>query len=110
MTVGIAYLDGPRLARSWYAAADWLSAGRQEINRIGGMGFVRFIGGDPFPAMDPPSDSELILAANFDVSVEEDCGIAHTEAPDVAERVRTAPTAARLPSVESGGRNGPSRG
>jgi DAK2 domain fusion protein YloV len=34
MTVGIAYLDGPRLARAVYAAADWVAAGREEINRI----------------------------------------------------------------------------
>ncbi len=34
MTVGIAYLDGPRLARSLFAAADWVAAGREEINRI----------------------------------------------------------------------------
>jgi DAK2 domain fusion protein YloV len=34
MTVGIAYLDGPRLARAVYAAADWVAAGRDEINRI----------------------------------------------------------------------------
>ena len=34
MTVGIAYVDGPRLARSLYAAADWVAAGRDEINRI----------------------------------------------------------------------------
>ncbi len=34
MTVGIAYMDGPRLARSLYAAADWVTAGRDEINRI----------------------------------------------------------------------------
>ncbi|HJR15288.1 MAG TPA: DAK2 domain-containing protein, partial [Gemmatimonadales bacterium] len=34
MTVGIAYVDGPRLARSVYAAADWVAAGRDEINRI----------------------------------------------------------------------------
>ncbi len=34
MTAGIAYLDGPRLARSLYAAADWVAAGREEINRI----------------------------------------------------------------------------
>ena len=34
MTVGIAYLDGPRLARSLYAASDWVAAGREEINRI----------------------------------------------------------------------------
>ncbi|NOT09986.1 MAG: DegV family EDD domain-containing protein [Gemmatimonadales bacterium] len=34
MAIGIAYVDGPRLARSMYAAADWVSAGRDEINRL----------------------------------------------------------------------------
>ena len=34
MTVGITYLDGPRLARSLFAASDWVAAGRDEINRI----------------------------------------------------------------------------
>ncbi|MEO7985895.1 MAG: DegV family protein [Gemmatimonadales bacterium] len=34
MSSGIAYLDGPRLARSLFAAADWVAAGRDEINRI----------------------------------------------------------------------------
>ncbi len=34
MTVAIAYIDGPRLARAVYAAADWVVAGREEINRI----------------------------------------------------------------------------
>ena len=34
MTVSIAYIDGPRLARSLFAAADWVAAGRDEINRI----------------------------------------------------------------------------
>jgi DegV family protein with EDD domain len=34
MRVGIAYVDGPRLARSVLAAADWVAAGREEINRI----------------------------------------------------------------------------
>jgi DegV family protein with EDD domain len=32
--VGIAYLDGPRLRLSLLAAADWLDAGREELNRI----------------------------------------------------------------------------
>lgn len=31
---GIAYIDGPRLARGLYAASDWVAAGREEINRI----------------------------------------------------------------------------
>jgi len=34
MSAGIAYVDGPRLARSLFAAADWVAAGRDEINRI----------------------------------------------------------------------------
>ena len=34
MTVGIAYLDGSRLARAVFAASDWVAAGRDEINRI----------------------------------------------------------------------------
>ncbi len=34
MTVAIRYIDGPRLARSLLAAADWVAAGRDEINRI----------------------------------------------------------------------------
>ena len=34
MKVGIAYVDGPRLARAVLAAADWVAAGREEINRI----------------------------------------------------------------------------
>jgi DegV family protein with EDD domain len=34
MTVGIRYVDGPRLARSLLAAADWVAAGTDEINRI----------------------------------------------------------------------------
>src|SRR3954451_23992418 len=31
---GITYVDGPRLARSVIAAANWVAAGREEINRI----------------------------------------------------------------------------
>jgi hypothetical protein len=34
MTVGIGYVDGPRLTRAVLAAAEWVAAGRQEINRI----------------------------------------------------------------------------
>src|SRR4051812_33295966 len=34
MGSGITYVDGPRLARSVIAAADWVAAGRDEINRI----------------------------------------------------------------------------
>jgi DegV family protein with EDD domain len=34
MTVAIAYLDGPRLRRSLIAAARWVAAGREELNRL----------------------------------------------------------------------------
>ena len=34
MGSGITYVDGPRLARSLFAATDWVAAGREEINRI----------------------------------------------------------------------------
>ena len=34
MRIRIAYLDGPRLARSMFAASEWVAAGRDEINRI----------------------------------------------------------------------------
>src|SRR3954466_6788132 len=34
MPAGITYVDGPRLARSIFAAAEWVAAGREEINRI----------------------------------------------------------------------------
>ena len=34
MGVAIGYLDGPRLRRSLLAAAQWVSAGRDELNRI----------------------------------------------------------------------------
>lgn len=34
MPIGIAYLDGPRLARTMFAASEWVAAGREEINRI----------------------------------------------------------------------------
>src|ERR687894_63386 len=33
-SAGITYVDGPRLARAVSAAAHWVAAGREEINRI----------------------------------------------------------------------------
>ena len=54
MGIGIAYVDGPRLARSRYAAADWVQAGREESNRLNvfpvpdgdtGTNFSRYAGG-----------------------------------------------------------------
>lgn len=34
LTLAIGYLDGPRLRRSLIAAAQWVAAGREELNRI----------------------------------------------------------------------------
>src|SRR4051794_10372819 len=34
MSLGITSVDGPRLSRALFAAADWVAAGREEINRI----------------------------------------------------------------------------
>ena len=34
MPAGIRYVDGPRLSRSLLAAADWVAAGRDELNRM----------------------------------------------------------------------------
>jgi len=34
MRLGIAYVDGRRLSRALFAAADWVAAGRDEMNRI----------------------------------------------------------------------------
>jgi DegV family protein with EDD domain len=34
VTIGIGYLDGPRLARGFRAAADWVAGSRDELNRI----------------------------------------------------------------------------
>ena len=34
MSVAIAYIDGPRFRRSLLAAADWVAAGRDELNRM----------------------------------------------------------------------------
>ncbi|MGZ8398896.1 MAG: DegV family protein [Gemmatimonadales bacterium] len=60
MTVGIAYVDGPRLARSVFAAADWVAAGREEINRINVF---------PVPDGDTGTNFSLTLRAVADALV-----------------------------------------
>lgn len=50
MTAGISDLDGPRLSRSLFAAADWVAAGRDEINRI-----------NAFPVPDGDTGTNLAL-------------------------------------------------
>src|SRR3954468_4580222 len=54
---GITYVDGPRLAGSVLAAADWVAAGREEINRINVF---------PVPAGDTGTNFSLTLRAVAD--------------------------------------------
>src|ERR1044072_5604821 len=54
---GITYVDGPRLARALIAAADWVAAGREEINRINVF---------PVPDGDPGTNFTLTLRAVAD--------------------------------------------
>ena len=80
MTVGIAYVDGPRLSRSLFAAADWVAAGRDEINRINVF---------PVPDGDTGTNFSLTLRAVSDALR------ALGEAP-LPETARTAARAAVL--------------
>ncbi|HEV8178238.1 MAG TPA: hypothetical protein VGP44_11210 [Gemmatimonadales bacterium] len=64
MTVGITYVDGPRLARSVFAAADWVAAGREEINRISVFSVA-----DALRAL---GDAPLSDTAGMDVASERD--------------------------------------
>jgi len=80
MTVGIAYVDGPRLSRSLLAAADWVAAGREEINRINVF---------PVPDGDTGTNFTLTLRAVADALR------ALGDAP-LPETVRTAARAAVL--------------
>jgi DegV family protein with EDD domain len=80
MGVGIAYLDGPRLARSLTAASDWVAAGRDELNRINVF---------PVPDGDTGTNFTLTLRAVADALR------ALGDAP-LGETVRTAARAAVL--------------
>ncbi len=80
--IGIAYLDGPRLRSSLLAAADWVDAGREELNRINvfpvpdgdtGTNFaatlrtvaetLRTIGPKPLPVITTTMAQTCVLAA-----------------------------------------------
>jgi hypothetical protein len=50
--VGIAYVDGPRLRRSLLAAADWVAAARDDLNRL-----------NVFPVPDSDTGTNLALVA-----------------------------------------------
>ena len=69
MTVAIRYVDGPRLARGMQAASDWVSACRDELNRI-----------NVFPVPDGDTGTNMALtlesvsaAIGTAVSMEEVC-------------------------------------
>ena len=87
MAVGIAYVDGPRLARSLFAAADWVAAGRDEINRINVF---------PVPDGDTGTNFSLTLRAVADA----------LRALGDAPRPATARTAARAAVLGARGNSG----
>ena len=87
MTVGISYVDGPRLARSLHAASDWVAAGREEINRINVF---------PVPDGDTGTNFSLTLRA-----------VAHAlQALGDASLPETARTAARAAVLGARGNSG----
>ena len=87
MTVGIAYVDGPRLSRSLFAAAEWVAAGREEINRINVF---------PVPDGDTGTNFSLTLRAVADA----------LRALGDAPLAETAATAARAAVLGARGNSG----
>ena len=87
MTVGISYVDGPRLARSLHAASDWVAAGREEINRINVF---------PVPDGDTGTNFSLTLRAVADA----------LQALGDASLPETARTAARAAVLGARGNSG----
>jgi len=87
MGIGIAYVDGPRLARSMYAAADWVQAGRDEINRL-----------NVFPV--PDGDT----GTNFSLTLRADAEALHARGD--APLGETAQTAARAAVLGARGNSG----
>jgi uncharacterized protein len=77
MAVGITYVDGPRLTRSVLAAADWVAAGREEINRINVF---------PVPDGDTGTNFSLTLRAVADALR----GLGDASLPDTARTMARA--------------------
>ena len=63
MTVAIGYVDGPRFRRSLLAAADWVAAARDELNRI-----------NVFPVPDGDTGTNLCLTLRAVASALRDLG------------------------------------
>lgn len=85
--VGIGYLDGPRLARGFFAASDWVAAGREELNRINVF---------PVPDGDTGTNFSLTLRAVADA----------LRALGTAPLPETARTAARAAVLGARGNSG----
>ena len=113
--VGIAYLDGPRLRASLLAAADWIDAGKEELDRINafpvtdgdtGTNFcstfravaeaVRKLGPSPLPTVTKTMTQQLDGRLTPRPKLLR-FGIAHAGAEDIAERLRTALVAKYTP-------------
>jgi fatty acid kinase/fatty acid kinase fatty acid binding subunit len=77
VTIGIAYVDGPRLRRSLLAAADWVAAGREELNRI-----------NVFPVPDGDTGTNMCLTLREVAHALRDLGDAPL--PQVAEAMAQA--------------------
>ncbi len=75
--VGIAYLDGPRLRRSLLAAADWVEAGREELNRI-----------NVFPV--PDGDTGTNFAMTLRATAERVRALRHDALPAVSKAMAEA--------------------
>ncbi len=85
--VGIGYLDGPRLARGFFAASDWVAASRDELNRINVF---------PVPDGDTGTNFSLTLRAVADA----------LRALGDAPLAETAQTAARAAVLGARGNSG----
>lgn len=85
--VGISYLDGPRLARGFHAASDWVAAGAEELNRINVF---------PVPDGDTGTNFSLTLRAVSDA----------LRALGPASLAATATTAARAAVLGARGNSG----
>ncbi len=79
MTVGIAYVDGPRLRRSLLAAADWVAAGRDELNRI-----------NVFPVPDGDTGTNMCLTLRAVAHALRELGDAPLPLPRVTETMAQA--------------------
>jgi uncharacterized protein len=77
MSLGIAYVDGRRLSRALFAAADWVAAGRDEINRINVF---------PVPDGDTGTNFSLTLRAVADALR----GLGEATLPDTASGMARA--------------------